>query len=206
MVDWASVGLRGIWSLGILSAIALTGCGSLGAMPQGPPSSTQSPYSGLPSRMVPESPSTNVTGSSSASAELAAIADQLCVMGCADGLSGIVVDEASRTLTVWWKGEMPADVKAFVQRERPGLTVESIEGAKWDRSEMQTAAERVNHDVDSFKRLGIVSVSANADGSGITVNISGGTLDIDDVKVLERISGMSGGVKVVAGRGPAVPQ
>jgi hypothetical protein len=101
---------------------------------------------------------------------------------------------------------MPTDVRAFVQKERPGLTVEVIEGAKWDRSEMQSAAERIIADSSLVTQLGITSVAVNADGSGVTTSVSADAVTADEVQAVERVSGLPGGIRIVTGQGPVVPQ
>jgi len=187
----------------LLTGCAITSEGVPNRLPDSPRSAPATTPPIVPS-VVP--PSASVTGSTRTSEQLAAIADQLRAWGCSAGLSGIKIDETSGSLVAWWKGRMPTDVRAFVQKERPGLTVEVIEGAKWDRSEMQSAAERIIADSSLVTQLGITSVAVNADGSGVTTSVSADAVTADEVQAVERVSGLPGGIRIVTGQGPVVPQ
>jgi hypothetical protein len=84
--------------------------------------------------------------------------------GAVDALAGMVAQPESRQLTVYWKGSMPAETERLVAEIRTGLTLQ-VRPARGSATELAAAGRAV------LGRAGVVAVSANVDGSGITVTV-----------------------------------
>ncbi|WP_162907565.1 S1 family peptidase [Allorhizocola rhizosphaerae] len=80
-----------------------------------------------------------------------------------EGYSGLVAAPENRELLVYWKGEVPAEVKE--RAARAGVPV-SFAGARYSQVELNEEVLRLGAD----KRVG--EAAPNVDGSGVTVTVS----------------------------------
>ena len=96
--------------------------------------------------------------------KITAAADRINAAGAIDGLAGMVAQPESKQLTVYWKGSVPAETERLIADIRTGLTVE-VRPARHSATELAEAGRAV------LERAGLVAVSANVDGSGITVTV-----------------------------------
>lgn len=86
-----------------------------------------------------------------------------------NGFSGFYVDAGSRTLNVYWKGTVPAKLRAeAVAAKAMGLEVR-IHPAKYSRAELSTEAARLGKATSS-----ITSITVKYDGSGLAVKQNAG--------------------------------
>ncbi|GIH06717.1 hypothetical protein Rhe02_47840 [Rhizocola hellebori] len=89
-----------------------------------------------------------------------------------EGFSGLVAAPEKRALQVFWKGEIPADVKQ--RAAESGVPVE-FGSAAYSQAELNDEVTRLGAD----KRVG--EASPNADGSGVTVTV-GNDADAEAVR------------------------
>jgi hypothetical protein len=84
--------------------------------------------------------------------------------GADGGLAGIVAAPEARRLTVYWKGEPPADVSRVIDRVRAELPVD-VKVARYSAAELSEVSRHV------ATQPGVAMVAGNVDGSGVTVTI-----------------------------------
>ncbi len=116
--------------------------------------------------------------------ELSQLQDQL--NGAADhilserseGYSGLIAAPENRALIVYWKGEIPSDVKE--RAERTGVPVRFADAA-YSQVELNAEVLRLGAD----KRVG--EAAPNVDGSGVTVSV-GNDADAEAIRREARLS------------------
>ncbi|MFJ8038952.1 hypothetical protein ACIRBX_00375 [Kitasatospora sp. NPDC096147] len=115
------------------------------------------------------------------------------------GYAGTVIDAAEGRARVYWKGDVPGEIRELVQRlTPPGLAVD-LRSGPYSRAEMTAAVDRFTAAAapDSWS-----SVGPNEDGSGITV--TGPPAGPGD-RSAERASAVAGLPVTLRPGGPALP-
>jgi hypothetical protein len=104
------------------------------------------------------------------------VAERIFELGKNDGFVSQHTDYDSRSISVVWKGPVPAAVLEYADSRPYDVRVIFTAGAKFSRGQGEAAREALLQDPIA-RELGIISASVNADGSGLTL---GSTLkDID---------------------------
>jgi S1-C subfamily serine protease len=119
--------------------------------------------------------------------ELDKTADQIVAiskgLGEESGYGSIVVSPETRTLTLYWKGSVPAQVKDVLDDIRADLSTTTV-AAAYSLAEMQDAMVPLveNPEADGVK---ITHVGPKSDASGLNVSIQG---DLDSAKQINSIA------------------
>jgi len=93
------------------------------------------------------------------------------------GFAGIYLDAGSKTVQVYWKGQVPAKVHATALTARAqGFTVK-VHPAKYSEAELKAEAARLAKENKS-----ITGVGAKFDGSGIVVQQAGGVSTMSTIQ------------------------
>ncbi len=102
-------------------------------------------------------------------------ADRLtAVAGSGSGLGEIVVSAETSSLTVHWKGQVPARVNAEIAVIRASGIQVTVQPALHTPAELETAARRIMSARDRYAGLGIDAVVLRTDGSGLDVAAAAG--------------------------------
>lgn len=119
------------------------------------------------------------------------VADTIYTLGAEEGFAGQVVSPESRSVTVYWKGPLPAAVEEF-RATAEGLGVHvtlATTEARYTRLEEQAAAERLSSS-DLAAQAGITSVSARPQGTGITVQMAESEPDLATKNLIAQVAGI----------------
>ena len=116
------------------------------------------------------------------------VAAQLTAFEQAPGYGRVSVDYANAEVTVVWKGEPPAEVKALAGSRSNGVDV-IIEQSRYSEAELVQAARRVlNAPSDEVGGATVAAALPNADLSGLIVEIirpwSGPTAPLEEIAQL----------------------
>jgi hypothetical protein len=106
---------------------------------------------------------------------LTAGADRIVAAGkqlADNGYAGIVAAPENRAIILYWRGDVPASVRAVIDAVGP---VE-VRPARYSLAEMSAVTKQLLASSDP-KRTTVAEVSPNVDGSGVTVRAVGGRLD-----------------------------
>lgn len=87
----------------------------------------------------------------------------------ASGFAGVVVAAEERQLKVFWKGELPNDVKQTLAEVRRDVKV-AVHPAQHSVAELAREADRIAKKSKATETLS--SIAPNADGSGLTVSVT----------------------------------
>lgn len=106
---------------------------------------------------------------------LSLVADTVYSLGQNLGFAGQVLDVPNLAITVYWKGDLPDLVATYLNTTAAllGVEVHIVNGASFTRDEAQAAAAGVGAS-DVAQAAGVTSISVNADGSGLTVQMADG--------------------------------
>lgn len=120
---------------------------------------------------------------------LPVVADTIFMLGNESGFAGQILSPSSSSLRLYWQGAPPPAVLEYLRQvDILGVhaTIETV-SAKFSRIEEQAAAQRVVAS-DVARELGIASVSAHPDGTGITVQMVADEPDTDGKEAVSRIA------------------
>lgn len=96
------------------------------------------------------------------------VAEQLASLWKRPGFGKVVIDEASASITVFWKGIPPPEIDAATERD----VQVTVRASRFSEADVEQAAIRLRRaparDIDGAE---IATVSANADLSGATVEV-----------------------------------
>lgn len=104
---------------------------------------------------------------------ISVVADHLFEIGRDNGYAGLRVDEDTRSIALYWKGEAPSEVREYIGSQPLDVAIELTEHARYSRSEARDIAYRVAHDPTVVAQRAVVGVSVNHNGSGVTVRTNG---------------------------------
>ncbi|MGJ9413598.1 hypothetical protein ACHAAC_12905 [Aeromicrobium sp. CF4.19] len=107
---------------------------------------------------------------SDASEAFSLVADQIGAYGEGRGLAGLITDQKNNQITVYWKGEAPADLRDRFAKSPYGVKIDLREGARYSKVEARDAAHRLGSHPDATK-WGITTTAAQPGGGGIEVNV-----------------------------------
>lgn len=120
---------------------------------------------------------------------MAPVAESIFELGAERGFAGLRTDYETRSVTLRWKGPVPADVKRLAARLN--VTLKVMGGAAYSRLELEEGRDAVLN-APIARRLGIVTTDLNDDASGFQIGMSGATAPSKrDMAELRRISGVS---------------
>ncbi|TDD57647.1 hypothetical protein E1263_22735 [Kribbella antibiotica] len=108
------------------------------------------------------------------------------------GYAGLVVDAASNSITLNWRGQVPASVTKATTNAS-GVTVNAVPTAKYSYQELAKATGKVIAERTSINGTEVVAAGPLADGSGLQVTAKGGATK---AAVRNAISAVAGGVAV----------
>ena len=118
---------------------------------------------------------TAVAGAADRLTAVAGAADRLtAVAGAGSGLGEIVVSAETSSLTVHWKGQVPAQVNAEIAAIRASGIQVTLQPALHTPVELEAVARRIMSARDRYAGLGIDAVVLRTDGSGLDVAAAGG--------------------------------
>jgi hypothetical protein len=93
-----------------------------------------------------------------------------------NGYAGIVAEPESRQLVLYWRGTMPASVRAVVDDVAKTLPV-AVKPARYSAGEMAAAQRRLQSTLDA-KTTRVTEIAPNVDGSGLTAKVIGGRAEL----------------------------
>lgn len=138
---------------------------------------------------------------SPASDVMAVVADRIHELGVDRGFVRQQTDYEHRSIAVLWKGEPPADVFEYIAARPLGVEITLTEGARYSRSEVETARTRVLNS-ELAAELRIAWTDLNDDGSGLTIGVESRELTSAELTHLRAIAGIED-VDVKIGAEPA---
>lgn len=109
------------------------------------------------------------------------VAEWIYREGSDSGFAGLRTDYPNRSLTVFWNGPVPASIKEYAESRPHGVAIEIVPGSAYSRLQLQEARERLIQN-PLTRELGIVSISVNGDGSGLTLG-STHVRQLDDASI-----------------------
>lgn len=117
------------------------------------------------------------------------VAERIKSLGSGRGLAGLVTDYPTRSISVYWSGDLPADVREYVESRPLGVQVHIAAAARYSRTELESGRSRLTSDPIA-RSLGIVAISTPFDGHGLVVRTTRATLDATSVAALRAVSGI----------------
>ncbi|MEO3978605.1 S1 family peptidase [Streptomyces sp. CAU 1734] len=99
------------------------------------------------------------------------VADRIFTLGADSGFARQETNYAKRSVKVLWKGEPPANVRAYAAEKPLGVRITLTKGAKYSRAEAEAARTRVLNSPLS-RSMGVTWSELNKDGSGVTVGVA----------------------------------
>lgn len=150
----------------------------------------------------------HVSADMASRATIAATADEIAELGEGAGFAGQVIDQASSTITVYWKGAAPKTVHTLAA-QRTGPTVKIVEGRPYSRAEVMAASERLMQSAVA-DQIGVQSTAVRPDGTGLEVRVQGQVPAEQGKAEVARVAGIdasgigyvenSGGIELLAAR------
>lgn len=135
-----------------------------------------------------DKPTRPVAASAAASTSvLQDYAERLTAYSTAPGYGDVSIDNATDTVTVYWKGAPPAAVTQVVSDAPAGIHV-VVRPSAFSTAELTDAQNRVLEQAQPAVRQRVADVEAAADRSGLVVNLTG--TDTVSVKDLENVAGV----------------
>lgn len=120
---------------------------------------------------------------------LPVVADELFRLGRDRGFASQVVHESERTIDLYWVGEVPDDIQAYIDRRPFEVAVRLHQDARLPRVDGLAAMDRILQS-SMTKTARITSINLRSDGSGITVNVSGQEPDVDVQRRIAEVAGL----------------
>ncbi|MEV6110407.1 hypothetical protein AB0M28_37760 [Streptomyces sp. NPDC051940] len=120
------------------------------------------------------------------------VADTVSALGEGHGYAGQKVNPGTRSIDLYWKGAVPADVSAYLADNGRGVKVNVHRTAAFTREEGKAAASRVTRS-DLAKSADISSASVNHDGTGITLQMAGKAPGAQLRKEIAAVAGVDAG-------------
>ncbi len=120
------------------------------------------------------------------------VAEHIFELGTGRGFVSQRTDYASRSITVLWKGDVPAEVREYIATKPSGVAVTVSTGAKYSREEGNAARNRILNDAIA-QEVGIISTSVNQDGSGLTLGVTNTSVSDDQTARLLKLAGLAPG-------------
>lgn len=99
------------------------------------------------------------------------IADQLFALA-GPSFAGLMVHESEGRIVAYWAGAIPRAAADYAATNPGGLTVELNDEARFTRTHLKIAAERITQS-ELGQRAGVSSVAAKSDGSGLGIDLVG---------------------------------
>lgn len=103
----------------------------------------------------------------------AATIDGLIKRDSLSGYGGLIVHAASNSLTVYWKGQVPAAVERYATGKHPGGAVRFAR-ARYSQAELDSLRTKILSSA-GFRQSGITMLATAPDGSGLQVGVSATT-------------------------------
>lgn len=142
------------------------------------------PAAGVPTGPEPE----GLSAGSPTDDVMPVVAERIFDMGLERGFAGQQTDYASRSITVYWADEVPADISEYATSNPFGVEVELVEGVAHSRAEGEGARDRLMSS-PLAAALGIVAISVPSDGAGLVVGTTRAALTQEEVDSLRATAG-----------------
>lgn len=126
------------------------------------------------------------------------VAERIFQLGDNRGFAGQRTDYEKRSITVFWSGKVPDDVRSYVDSKPYGVSVTVLTGARYSRAEANAARTRLQNSPVA-RELGIVSTSVRPDGTGLEVGVTGtAALSVKAIESAKSVAGIDD-VRIVFG-------
>ncbi len=175
-------------SLGLLAAAVLLAPASA-AFAQDDNGNPLEAADSMTAEVTPGPAPEGLTSDSPAADVIPPVADHVFELGASKGFVSQRTDDATRSIDVTWKGEIPSEVQAYADSSPHGVRISITSGAKLSRVQGNAACARLVAD-PAARELGVVSASVNADGSGLTLGVTRATISDADRATLAGAAGL----------------
>lgn len=135
--------------------------------------------------------------------DVGTVADEIFALGADRGFAGLETDYNQGSITVFWAGNVPADVQRFAASSPRGIAVTVVATGKYSRHEAEAARARIQASPIA-QELKLYSISVGYRGEGLTLVSGLAEVSDSDIVRLRSVAGIDG-IVVVAAKSEPIP-
>lgn len=185
--------------------VGLVGLGLLGARAQADRGIEEAATATVPApvSLAPSPPTGAGSGTTAPQLDFSPVADRIFALA-GPGFAGLIVHEGEGRIVAYWAGEIPQAATDYAATSPAGIAVELNEDARFTRSDLKAAAERITQS-ELGRQVGVSGVAAKSDGSGLGIDLAGEPPTPAHVEAIAQLAGLPNDAITYTPFNPLVP-